>query len=175
MKLIAVALTSAALCLGDAAGATAETATASLKDLQGKTVGTVELFDTPSGALMVRLTAQGLPSGNRAFHIHEKGACDAGTKFESAGAHLAGGKSHGVLHADGPHTGDLPNIDVGKDGTVKYETFITGRSKEGWMSAANVFDADGAAVVIHAKTDDYRSQPAGDAGDRIACGVLSKK
>ena len=92
-----------------------------------------------------------------------------------AGAHLAGGPSHGVHNAAGPHPGDLPNIVVGKDGATTYETFLAGAGKGPWLTAANVFDADGAAVVIHAEPDDYRSQPAGNAGDRIACGVLSKK
>lgn len=172
MKLFTVLL--AILPLGAASSAHAETASGVLKDLQGKSVGTVELSDTPSGAVLVRLSATGLPAGSRAFHIHEKGECNAATKFESAGAHLSGGKSHGVLHADGPHTGDLPNIEVGKDGAAAYETFIAGEGNGGWLSAANVFDADGAAVVIHSKADDHRSQPAGDAGDRIACGVLSE-
>jgi len=160
---------------GVAVTAQADTAAAALKDVQGKDVGTVELSETASGALAVKLTVTGLPAGSRAFHIHEKGLCDAAGKFESAGAHLAGGKSHGVHDAAGPHTGDLPNIVVGKDGAATYETFLAGAGKGPWLTAANVFDADGAAVVIHAGPDDYRSQPAGNAGDRIACGVLSKK
>lgn len=164
-----------AFTVGTAGAAYADTASAALKDLQGKTVGTLELSETPSGALLVKGALSGLPAGAHAFHIHEHGACDAQSKFESAGAHLAGGKSHGILHQSGPHPGDMPNIDVAKDGTAKVEVFIPGTAKGGWFAAANVFDADGAALVVHAKADDHMTQPAGDAGDRIACGTLSKK
>lgn len=174
MKFVTAAL-AFTFTTGLAVTAHAESASAALKDLEGKNVGAVELTETASGALAVKLTVTGLPAGARAFHIHEKGVCDAAGKFESADAHLAGGKSHGVHNAAGPHIGDLPNIVVAKDGAATYETFLAGAGKGPWLTAANVFDADGAAVVIHAGPDDYRSQPAGNAGDRIACGVLSKK
>jgi Cu-Zn family superoxide dismutase len=174
MKPIA-GLTLIASIAAGATGVRADTATAMLKNLQGQDVGTVKLSDTASGALLVKLNARRLPPGAHAFHIHEKGTCDAAAKFETAGGHLAGGKSHGVMHENGPHPGDLPNIDVATDGTAKFEAFVRGENKGDWIATANVFDADGAAVVIHAKIDDYRSQPAGDAGDRIACGVLNKK
>jgi len=172
---IAIAFGLVAALAGGTTQAHADTARATLKNLQNQDIGTVELVDTPSGSLLVKLKANRLPPGAHAFHIHEKGTCDVATKFESAGSHLAGGKRHGVLHEDGPHTGDLPNIEAAKDGTVMFEAFVTGSKKNSWLAAANVFDADGAAVVVHAKLDDYRTQPAGDAGDRIACGVLINK
>jgi len=165
----------ASCVVGFSGSAWAAGARAPLKDAQNEQIGTVELEETASGALLVKLTAKGLPAGTHAFHIHEKGACDAAGRFESAGGHLTGGKSHGVLHEGGPHAGDLPNIEVPVSGQVKYETFLPAAMKGPWLAAANVFDADGAAVVVHAKSDDYHSQPAGDAGGRIACGVLQKK
>jgi Cu-Zn family superoxide dismutase len=109
-----------------------------------------------------------------AFHIHEKGQCDAATSFESAGGHFAPLKhTHGYLSADGPHAGDMPNQFVGSDGALQLQVVnpnVTLGSGEGAL-----FDADGSALVLHAKLDDYRSQPSGDAGDRIACAVIQRK
>jgi Cu-Zn family superoxide dismutase len=156
--------------------ARADTVTAALKDANNKDVGTVELLETVSGTVLVKLAAKGLPPGEHAFHIHEKGACDAAGKFVSAGPHLSAGKSHGILHENGPHPGDLPNIQVQSDGTAKTEIFLTDKSGgDSWIKTVGLLDADGSAVVIHAGVDDYSSQPAGQAGDRIACGVLQKK
>jgi Cu-Zn family superoxide dismutase len=171
MKLILLAFIF--LTAGFAIAAQAATATADLKDSSNKSVGKVDLTETASGAVLVKVTATGLTPGEHAFHIHETGTCDAATKFESAGPHLAGGKSHGVMHADGPHPGDLPNLTADKDGAVKFETFIEGAGKD-WFAKINLFDANGSSVVIHAKPDDHKTQPSGDSGDRVACGVLKK-
>ncbi|ARJ70251.1 hypothetical protein B0A89_12075 [Paracoccus contaminans] len=147
------------------AGGTAQHAAAAIRDAAGKDAGTATVAATPSGALHVMVDLAGLPPGPHAVHIHETGQCDA-PDFKTAGGHLAGGKQHGALSAEGMHTGDLPNIEIDADGKAKAEFFIPA------TQLAAVTDADGAAFVVHGGADDYVSQPAGKAGDRIACGVF---
>jgi Cu-Zn family superoxide dismutase len=140
-------------------------------DATGKSVGMVMAQDTPHGVL-VTTDVKGLPAGEHGFHFHEKGTCDAKQKFTTAGAHFAAGKpQHGLMVAAGPHGGDMPNAIVGADGSFKSQLLNTGVTlKAGPKSLA---DADGSALVIHAKADDYKTQPSGDAGDRIVCAVVS--
>jgi Cu-Zn family superoxide dismutase len=146
----------------------AETASATLKDLAGKTVGTALLRQSPNGTL-VAVRFRGLPPGTHAFHIHAVGKCEP--PFASAGGHYnPTGAKHGFLVTGGPHAGDMPNIHVGANGTLDIEVLNVKLALDGGL-----FDADGAAIVLHAKGDDYRSQPSGDAGSRIACGVITKK
>jgi superoxide dismutase, Cu-Zn family len=160
-----------ALTLGAAAAQESLTATATLKDRAGKTVGTATLRDTPNGVL-IRLKVAGLEPGERAFHIHAVGRCDP-PSFQSAGPHFAPrGDQHGLLARDGYHEGDLPNLHVPADGRLSIEVFNNEvRLRPGDES---LFDHDGSALVIHAAADDYTSDPAGNAGDRIACGVVTK-
>ncbi len=146
-------------------------ATAELKDPKGQTVGRARLSDTPNGVL-IRLNMEGAPAGERAFHIHQVGQCDAPT-FKSAGDHLNPTKaSHGFLQAQGPHAGDLPNVHVPKDGRLTVE--ILARNVTLQSGANSLLDGDGSSLVMHVKPDDYRTDPSGDAGDRIACGVIQK-
>ena len=141
----------------------------SLKDRQGRTVGTVTVAETPHG-LLVRGTVEGLPPGPHGIHFHETGKCEP--PFASAGGHFnPAQKTHGVLSPGGPHAGDLPNLMVPASGKLDFETFAPGLSLSTGPGA--VLDADGTAIVVHAKADDHKSQPAGDSGDRIACGVLA--
>lgn len=147
------------------AAGTGQQVVAAIRDAAGKDVGTAAVAGTPSGALHVTVDLAGLPSGPHAVHIHETGKCDA-PDFKTAGGHLSGGRQHGALSAEGMHTGDLPNIEIGADGRAKAEFFIPA------TPLAAVTDADGAAFVVHGGADDYVSQPAGKAGDRIACGVF---
>ena len=157
------------------AGAVTAKAVAELKDGDGQTVGTVELGETPSGIVLVRVSGAGLPAGELAIHVHETGSCDTASGFKSAGDHLAGDRQHGVFNEDGPHPGDLPNLFVQNDGKFAYEAFLTPRSTDrGWFDEVGLFDEDGAAVVVHAAPDDHTSQPSGSSGDRIACGVLER-
>ncbi|MDE8652065.1 superoxide dismutase family protein [Novosphingobium album (ex Liu et al. 2023)] len=144
---------------------------AAVIDATGKRIGMVMLEQTPSGVL-VTADIKGLPQGEHGFHFHEKGLCDPAAKFASAGGHFApGGHQHGLKVAGGPHEGDMPNQYVGADGVLKAEVINPHvRLGEGPGSIA---DADGTALVIHADPDDYTSQPAGNAGGRIACAVIS--
>ena len=161
-----------------AAGATAtwatpvhsqETAHALFRSARGDQIGTATLRQMPSGVL-IRLNVKGLPPGEHAFHIHERGECDAGKGFESAGGHQArAGEPHGYLGAPpGRHAGDMPNQFVAADGSLRAEVFNT----EVALDPTSLLDGDGAALVIHERPDDYRSQPAGGAGARIACAVI---
>ena len=159
----------AALSIALASGpAAAQTAKASIKDAKGKDVANVTLTQTPAGVL-IRLAIKGLPAGERAFHIHAVGKCEA--PFTSAGPHFnPGNHKHGIL--SGPaHAGDMPNLHVPQSGELSVEVLNTAITLEKGKPNS-VFDNDGSAIVIHAKPDDYKSDPAGDAGDRIACGVI---
>lgn len=171
-----VAMLWAAAAVVSAPGHAAEpVATAALMDPDGGQAGTVEFRTTPSGLMWISVTADNIPAGPHGFHIHETGRCDAASGFKSAGGHLAGGAEHGVLSEDGPHPGDLPNVSVGEDGRLKAEFFVARLSVDGgWFEEQGLFDEDGSAVVVHSGADDYVSQPSGDAGDRILCGVIEK-
>jgi Cu-Zn family superoxide dismutase len=149
----------------------AQTAKAPLKDAAGKDVGTVNLTQTPHGVLL-KLSLKGIPAGEHAFHVHAVGKCEP--PFTSAGGHFnPGGKKHGMAAADGPHAGDMPNLHVPPSGELVVEianpaiSLVKGQPN-------SVFDADGSAIIVHAGVDDYRTDPTGNAGDRIACGVITE-
>ena len=139
---------------------------ADVADAEGNALGTVTLTPMPSGVYSVRIELSGLPAGGlHGMHIHETGDCSA-ADFTSAGGHLAGDRQHGVMVEGGPHPGDLPNTQVSAEGTVMVEYF------NGYLTADLLGDDDGSAFIVHAGQDDYESQPAGDAGSRLACGVF---
>lgn len=143
-----------------------------LKDAKGKTVGAARLFAHADG---VRITGEvhDLPHGPHGFHVHESGSCET-PDFKSAGAHFnPAGKAHGDLSPLGPHAGDLPNLLIGHDGKAKFDVVAGGATLGG--DEASLFKSGGTALVIHAKEDDRQSDPAGNAGDRIACGVIARK
>ena len=151
-------------------------ATASLVGKDGKTVGSADLRETPNGVL-VRLTLDGLPPGEKAVHIHENGECDAAGGFESAGGHFNPSDApHGYLDADGPHAGDLPNQQVGEDGALEATVFapmasLAENPGEGRYAIAGTTKR---AIVVHEGADDYASAPSGNAGGRLACGVIEQ-
>ncbi|WP_243652321.1 superoxide dismutase family protein [Novosphingobium sp. PhB165] len=154
---------------------TSPPAAASLKadviGINGKALGTVTVEQTPTGVLVIT-DIQGLPAGEHGFHFHEKGLCDPAQKFTTAGGHFtAGDPVHGLMSMGGPHGGDMPNQHVGADGVLKTQVLNTGVTIT--PGPKSIVDADGTALVIHADPDDYTSQPAGNAGSRIACAVLS--
>ena len=149
--------------------AQAQTAKASLKDASGKDVGQVQLLQTPHGVL-IKLAVKGVPPGEHAFHVHAVGKCEP--PFTSAGGHFnPAGKKHGMEAAEGSHAGDMPNLFIPASGELTVEianpmiSLVKGQPN-------TVFDADGSAVIIHAGADDYKTDPTGNAGDRIACGVI---
>lgn len=152
------------------AEAMGERATAELKDRGGKSLGTVELVETMAGVLMsVRL--KGLPPGPHGFHIHDTGKCDG--DFASAGAiYNPLGAKHGFLNEEGPMAGDLSNLIAGPAGDVDVEIlspFVTLNK----AAEESIFDANGSSIVVFEKADDHQSEPEGNAGARIACGVVN--
>ncbi|MEZ5285204.1 MAG: superoxide dismutase family protein [Vicinamibacterales bacterium] len=144
---------------------------AELKDAKGATVGTATLTDTPNGVLIHLMLTSG-PAGTHAFHVHAVGKCEA-PGFTSAGGHFnPAGVPHGIEVKGGGHAGDLPNIHVPADGKLDVEILARGTTLSGGSNA--IMDADGGALVIHATGDDYKTDPSGAAGDRLACGVVMK-
>jgi superoxide dismutase, Cu-Zn family len=150
----------------------ANSATAVLHDARGQVVGTATLVEV-TGGVRVLIEAKGLPSGPKGVHIHEVGRCDP-PDFISAGGHFnPDGRKHGLLNPEGPHAGDLPNITVGDDGAGRLESM----NERITLAAgpASILDGDGSAIVIHAGPDDFMTDPAGDSGARIACGVIVRR
>lgn len=147
------------------------TARAELKDSQGQTIGTAELTDVSSGVL-VRLMLTKAPAGVHGLHLHQVGKCD-GPKFDSAGPHVNPAKTqHGFQNPQGPHRGDAPNLHVPSNGALEVE-FLVAEASLG-AGANSLLDADGAALVLHASADDYKTDPSGNSGDRIACGAVTR-
>ena len=153
------------------AQAPAATASATINDAMGKTVGTATLRETNSGVL-IKADLAGAPPGTHAIHVHTTGKCDA-PMFMTAGGHFAPGMTkHGLLAPGGPHAGDLPNIYVPADGKLSVELLEPNVTLA--AGPRSLLDADGSAIVLHAMADDYMTDPAGNAGGRIACGVVTK-
>ena len=159
---------SLAVPLLDAPALAADKASAVLKDAQGTEIGKATLTTTPSGVL-ISLDLTALPAGEHAFHIHAVGKCEA--PFESAGPHFnPGNHKHGMMSGPG-HAGDMPNLHVLQSGELTVEVLNTAVTLEKGKPNS-LFDGDGSSIVIHDKPDDYKSDPFGNAGDRIACGVI---
>ena len=142
---------------------------AQLMDANGKAIGQVEMSEDSNGVTL-KVTAAGLPAGTHGVHLHEKGMCE-GPKFESAGAHWnPTSKQHGRDNPMGAHLGDLASMEAaGAEASSTY--LVAGVTMSG---AANALaDADGMSLVVHAKADDYKTDPSGNSGDRIACAVIA--
>ncbi len=143
-----------------------------LKNAQGESIGAATLEAMPDGVKVV-LQAAKLAPGQHGLHIHAVGKCTP-PDFTSAGSHFnPEGKPHGLENPAGPHAGDLPDLVVGPDGTATAEILATHVSLES-TGANSLFQPEGTALVIHANPDDQKTDPAGNAGARIACGVITK-
>ncbi len=165
---VVLALTSPAF-----AAASKARAVAHLVGRDGHPVGTANFTATSHGVL-IELDLKGLAPGANAIHIHTSGNCNAKVAFTSAGPDLSfeATKLHGFLAPHGPHPGDLPNEFAAQDGTL-HASLISNAISLG-NGKKSIFDRDGASIIVHAKADDYVSQPAGNSGDRIACGVIER-
>jgi superoxide dismutase, Cu-Zn family len=148
-------------------------ARARIIDREGKTVGRASFYTVPVGVAL-RVEAKGLPPGRRGVHIHEHGICDPKDEFESAGSHWSPkDREHGLENPEGHHAGDMPNLEVKADGTVDFH-YILPRATLRSEGAFSLVSGNATSIVIHAEKDDQRTDPAGGAGPRIACGVIER-
>ncbi len=150
--------------------AVGERAAAPLRNAEGQVLG-MAIFTQEAQGVRISVTVKGLSPGEHGIHIHSVGKCEP-TDFLSAGPHFnPTNKKHGLTNPEGPHAGDLPNLVVGEDGSAVYE-HITDRVTltPGELS---LFDEDGSSLVIHAGPDDQMTDPAGNSGARVLCGVIT--
>lgn len=146
--------------------------TVTLQNAHHQSIGTVVLTDAPKGVLL-RVEASGLAPGWHGIHFHEKGDCsDAAFKMAGGHVHTMTPAVHGLLNPQANDDGDLPNVHADAQGKVAAELFSPLVSLSGAGGRPALLDADGSALVIHAKPDDYTTQPIGGAGDRVACAVI---
>jgi len=168
-RLLGSCALAALLSTAAALPAAAQSASAPLKNAEGKEVGSVNLTQTPQGVL-INVSVKGMPPGEHAFHVHAVGKCEP--PFTSAGGHFnPTNHKHGMMAPDGQHAGDMPNLHIPQSGDLVVEVLNPNITLEKGKPNS-VYDADGSAVIIHAGKDDYKTDPTGDAGGRIACGVI---
>jgi Cu-Zn family superoxide dismutase len=160
-------------CAGTGGGATAgaPAAVADLVNASGQRVGTAT-FTEQAGTVRIVVEAAGLAPGQHGIHVHAVGKCEPPAFTSAGGHHNPLARKHGLESAEGPHAGDLPNLVADAGGKARYETATRVTLRDG---PASVFDTDGSALVIHEKEDDQRTDPTGNSGGRVACGVIVRK
>jgi Cu-Zn family superoxide dismutase len=166
-----IAITAALVISSAFSAAAQKTVKVEMHDGMGNSVGTAELSPAAAG-VNIRLDLKGLPAGEHAIHVHGVMKCE-GPAFTTAGGHFNPDmKHHGLMNPDGPHAGDMPNFTVSADGTAKATVVAPGVTMGD--DPHSIFTGGGTALVVHAAADDMKSDPAGNAGARIACGVIAK-
>jgi Cu-Zn family superoxide dismutase len=153
-------------------GVSAQMKHVDLKDTKGNGVGMAMISPAKGGGISIELSLKGLPPGEHGIHLHEVAKCEPPT-YKSAGAHFnPAKKKHGVLNPDGPHAGDLPNFKVAANGTA--QTTITSKTLTMDSGPNSIYTGGGTALVIHERADDMKTDPAGNAGNPLACGAITK-